>query len=573
MKIYFVVIIFCFFPFLNPVFGQNQRIIPLSSEIYGETDALYLLRGFASPSAARPWTVGEAHEILNKIETGPLNQAESTLYDHISAEISRQLRFNADGAFGFNARLDMALEAYAHTNMDDFVLSEDWNYGYEERQPLAKLSLEMNLYSWLYICTDLMYNRNRFNKKDKFRSVKDADQGIGAETSLPDYYIFPRQSWAYSKPFITNFPAEIDEFDYDWPKRANFTAGGQYWNISVARDRIQWGRGYSGNFVFDGHRDYDEYFRFSAFSQKFKYEWLNVFYPRPGSAGSYKLLMAHRLEFRLLPSLVLALSENIMCVSEALNPRHINPAFIFHNWYDRDNRNSLAQLEVDFVPYKGYRLYAQAGFDQIRAPWEGDSEPSAWGVIAGVEHARPMFRGIMTFSLEFAYTTPLLYRRDFVDFITLSDTKTNYAEHGLAMDYTGYKYGGDAVVIQFDANCRFPGSVLVYARLFGMIHGKMNFFTSHNKDGNNNGYANLEAETPSGSDDETEQTFSISLGGNYALPQFVSWNKISVWADLSYIVKKNKLLISAAGTGGNIIYHKEGAAHDFQITVGIGISF
>jgi hypothetical protein len=566
MKIFFAGFAACFFLLLSPVFGQSQKIIPLSSGIYGEMDALYLLRGLATPSAARPWTANEAAEVLKKIEPHSLNQGESALYNHIAAEISRPLRVNADGAFSFDARLDLALEAYAHTNADDFVLNEDWNYGYVERQPAAKLSLEMNLYSGLYICTDLMYNRNRFNGKDEFRSVQDTDQGIGAETSLPDSYIFPRQSWAYSKPFITNVPTGTDEFDFDWPKRANITAGGRYWNISIARDRIQWGRGYSGNFVFDGHRDYDEYFRFSAFSEKFKYEWLNVFYPG-------KLLMAHRLEFRLLPSLAFAVSENIMCVSDAFNPRYINPAFIFHNWYDRDNINAIAQLEFDFVPFKGYRLYTQAAFDQIRAPWEDDSESAAWGVIAGIEHARPALRGIMSFSLECAYTTPLLYRRDLVDFITMSDTKVNNAEHSIAIDYTGYPYGGDALVIQLDANYRFPGSALIHARLFGMIHGSMNFFASHNKDGNNTGAANLKDQTPSGSEDEQEHTLGISLGANYALPQRVSWHKISVWTDLSYIVKKNKLMISAEGTGENIIYHKEGVAQDFQIALGVGISF
>jgi len=567
----------CFLLFLSPVFGQSQKVIPLSSVVYGEMDALYLLRGLATPSAARPWTVNEAQEILKKVDPHSLNLRETALYDHIAAEISRPLRLTIDDAFTFDAKLDLALEAYAHTNTDDFVLSEDWNYGYEERQPVAKLSLEMNLYSWLYICTDIMYNRNRFNGKDEFRSVDDTKQGIGAETSMPpETYIFPRRSWAYSKSFITNVPTGtgiVDEFDFDWPKRANITAGGQHWNVSAARDRIQWGRGNSGNFIFNGHRDYDEYFRFSAFSEKFKYEWINAVYSRPETADSYKLLMAHRLEFRLFPSLVFAVSENIMCASDAFSPRYINPAYIFHNWYDRDNINSLAHLEFDFVPFKGYRLYTQAAFDQIHGPMENDNEPASWGLIAGIEHARPALRGIMSLSLEFAYTTPLFYRRDFVDFMTLSDTKVNHAEHVLAMDYTAYPYGGDAIVVQLDANFRFPGSALIHARVFGMIHGKMNFFTSHNKDGNNAGFANMDVQTPSGTEDERERTLGVSLGAHYTFPRRVSWPAISAWSNFSYIVKDNKLMISEDGTGEDIICRKEGLSRDFQVAVGMGISF
>ena len=531
-------------------------------------DALYLLRGLGSPSTARPWTANEAQMILERIDRLSLSPGEQELYDFIAAEISRPLRFSLDDAFSFGAKLDLALEAYAHTNSSDFVLNEDWIYGYEKRQPLAKLSLEMGLYQWLYIFTDLEYNRNRFNMRDESRDAP----GIGAETSFSDSYLFPWRSWAYSKSFITNIPGGTDEFDFDWPKRANITFGGQHWNLSLARDRLQWGRGNSGNFVVDPHRDYDEYFRFSAFSDRFKYEWLNVFYPGPESSdgGSFKFLMAHRLEFRLLPSLSFAVSENVMCRPDNFNPRYINPAFIFHNWYDRDNLNSLASLELDFAPFRGYRFYTQAAFDQIRAPWEDDSEPSAWGILAGVEHVRPVLSGILSLSLEGAYTTPLLYRRDLVDFITLGVTDVNNVDQNLVFDYTGYPYGGDAMVLQFDANYRLPGAALLHARLFGMIHGKMNFFVSHNKDGDNSGLANLQDQTPSGSGDEREYTFGATLAGNYTIPQPVSWLKVSAWAEIDYIFKKNKLMLS--GSGGDMVYHEKGGTSDFQFSLGIGLS-
>ena len=410
-------------------FGQSQKIIPLSSEIYGEMDALYLLRGLGTPSTARPWTMSEARIILERVDQIFLNTQEQKLYDYIAAEINKPLRFSLDSAFSFDARLDLALEAYAHANTADFALNEDWNYGYEERQPPAKLSLELGLYSWLYVFTDLQYSRNRFNERDQFRSVQDLDQdlGIGAYTSFPSSYLFPWRSWAYSSRFITNIPTGLDEFDFDWPKRADIAVGGRNWNLSLARDRIQWGRGETGNFVFDGRRDYDEFFRFSAYSEKFKYEWLNVFYPAVETGQSFKFLMAHRLEFRILPSLVFAVSENVMCRPNDFNPRYINPAFIFHQWYDRSNFNSLAHLELEFVPFKGYRLYTQAVFDQFRAPWEDESEPGAWGILAGIAHARPAFSGILSLSLEGAYTTPLLYRRDSLDFITISVTEIGRA--------------------------------------------------------------------------------------------------------------------------------------------------
>jgi hypothetical protein len=564
MKTRFMFLVICF---VLPVFwllGQNQQIIPLSSGLYDEIDALYLLRGLGTPSTARPWTESEAQIILKRIEYLSLNQREQILYDRIAAKIFRPMRFFPDSAFSFDAQLDIAFEAYAHTNTDDYVVNEDWHYRYEERQPPIKLSLEMALYSWFYVFTDFALDQNRFSAKDQFRNIQDMGQGVGVATSSSAF--FPWRSYAYSRRFRSNIPTETSEFDFDWPKRANFTVGGQHWNLSLARDRIQWGRGYSGNFVVDGHRDYDEYLRFTAFSDRFKYEWLNVFYPN----YNHKFLMAHRLEFRFLPRLVVAVSENVMCNMDGFNPRYINPAFIYHQWYDRDNFNSLAHLELDFVPFKGYRLYTQAAFDQIQAPWENNNEPAAWGILAGIEHTRFAGSGILTLSLEGAYTTPLLYRRDLVDFITVgvSDVRRR-----VFFDYTGYPYGGDAMVLQFDSKYRFSETALLHSRLFGMIHGKMNFFESHNKDGLDTGLANIRERTPSGEKREHEYTFGFSLGGNYVISQPRPWLKISAWTDIAYIVKKNKLMFSETGKGKDIVYHKEGISGDFQFVVGIGFQF
>jgi len=572
MKKRTAVLVICFVLPLSLVFGQNQKVFPLSSEIYDDVDALYLLRGLGTPSAARPWTASEAQMILERIDSDSLNQREQALYDYIAAEISRPLRFSPDNAFSFGVKLDLALEAYTHTNTDDFVLSGDWNYGFEERQPPIKLSLEMALSSWFYVFTDFQFSRNRFTSNDEFRNVQDdVQQGIGAVTDFSDSYTFPWRSGTYSSAFTTNIPG-IDEFDFDWPKRANITFGGLHWNLSLARDRIQWGTGLTGNFTVDGHREYDDYFRFSAFSDKFKYEWLNVFYPTPEAGSTFKFLMAHRLEFRIMPSLVLAVSESLMCRTDAFNPQYINPAFVYHNWYDRDNLNSLVQLELDFSPFKGYRFYTQAAIDQILAPWESDSEPNAWGILAGVEHVRPAFQGILSLSLEGAYTSPLLYRRDLVDFITLSATQVNGASPSLAMDYTGYPYGGDAIVLQLDANYRLIGTALLHARLFGMIHGKMNFFTLHNSESNTEP-PNITAGTPSGGDDEREYTLGVSLGGNYTIPQPVPWLTIRAWTQMDLITIKNKLMISETGMNEDIIYHNSGTAVDFQFSVGIGASF
>ncbi|AEF81359.1 hypothetical protein [Leadbettera azotonutricia] len=556
------------------VFGQTQEMLLLSSVAYDEMDTLYLLKGLGSPSSARPWTKAEASLILDKIDSSALSAKEQALYDHIASLVYEPLRFSLDKLATLDAGLEFALEAYMHTNSSDYVREEDWVYGYEERRPLLNAYLELNLGSWFSVYTDARYGRNRFNQRDLNRDSGDLPGGLGAvippnpETGVP----FPYYSWAYSRPFLSNVPTGIDEFDFDWPKRAVLTLGGAHWNISLARDKLQWGRGKTGNFVFDSHRDYDEYFKVSAFSSNFKYEWLNVFYTSPESMGEpLKIFMAHRLEFRLFPSLVLAVSENIIYKGEGFNPRYLNPAFIFHNWLDRTMFNALAHLELDFAPVKGYRLYIQTVFDQIRATWEDDIEPWSWGMLGGIEHARFAGPGVLNLSLEAAYTSPLLYRRDEVDFITLGTTRVNGSPDPLYFDYTGYPYGGDALVFQIDSSYRFPNSALLSGRFFAMVHGKMNPFVSHNKEGNNTGLANLDSHTPSGSTDEQELTLGAMFKGSYGFPKKFLRLTLTAWSELDLLFKKNKLMVSENGTGESLVYHKPGWAGDFQFSLGFGL--
>jgi hypothetical protein len=592
-KVFFFFLFFLFIFLSKSVFSQTQRIIPLSSPLYGEVDALYALCGLAAPSAARPWTTAEAWGILQKIDRittssiagdpaaditaagSAVNLNIQRLYDHIASELSESFKFKIDNLAQVNLQLDAVLEAYAHTNRDDYVLEEDWRYGYEERKPPLKLGIELSISSWFYVTSDLQYGRNRFNARDLRRDTADLTAGAGAVIPAANDgpYAFPYKSWAYSSPIIVNITTGFDEFDFDWPKRANLTVGGEHWNLSIARDRIKWGPGRTGNFIFDSHRDYDEYIQFSAFTGNFKYQWLNTFYTMPGfgGTGSFKFLMAHRLEFRILPSLVFAVSENLMVDPGGFGPAHSNPAFIYHNWYDRSHFNAIAQLELDYAPAAGWRLYTEAVIDQFRAFWEDGGEPGSWGILGGAGHTRFAGPGILTLCLEGAYTSPLLYRRDMVDFLTVKPVRVNGSRDNLVFGYTGYPYGGDALVLQLDSSYRFSGSALVSAGLFGMIHGKMNPFTSHNQDGDNNELANLAGGAPSGSKDERELTFGISVQGSYTLPKKISIFEVSVWAGADFIVKKNKLMVSDTGIGEALVYHKDGNTADLQLFLGVGV--
>ena len=541
----------------------SQEMLPLSSAVYEEMDALYLMRQAGTPSDSRPWTKTEANQILGRIDRALLGQDETLLWDAIAEAIKPGLKFSFPDGFGFGAAIDLSLEAYAHANTG-YNQEEDWIRGFEDRKPLARLSLDFSLKDFLYLYCDMQYGRNRVGLRDDLYRVYDRYlAGIGAVIvpagldpvthaiiSGDTTATLSGSSWAYSQGFLTNILAEPRDFDYQWPKRAVASVGGANWNFALSRDKVSWGNGHSGNFIVDGHVDYQDFARLTAFSDVFKYDWLNVFMeanPVQGESADtkFKLLMAHRLEFRILKRLSFAISENVMYQNNVFDLRFLNPAFIYHNLNNMNMFNAIAHAELDWNFAKGFNLYGQFVMDQARAPTEGTAQADASGYLGGVEYAAVAGNKVLTSSLELAFTDPLLYRRNGVDFVMIRRYYTNgdpslpnYALSGyiLTLDYAGYEYGGDAIVLQWDGACRIPGMGRLGLRLFGMVHGAMNFFVSHNKSGVNAGYADYEGSTPSGN--IISQALAASLTAEYEVPRFVSWAKARLWTEIDWINRR-----------------------------------
>jgi hypothetical protein len=568
---------------IPPLAAQSvsQEIIPLSSTVYADMDDLYLLTGRGTPSHARPWTKGEAVRILERIDQATLTAnnarnnggnggAATALYDVIAAAIQPGLRFGLRDGFSLGVAVDLNLEAYAHSNQD-FDRETDWVQGFETRRPLGRLSLEFSLDDFLYIHSDLQYGRNRFNYLDDFIQLPADHPGIGAV--VPNGMtpvILSDGSPIYRAAFLTNILDYSYNFDFQWPKRAVVSVGGPRWNISLGRDKLAWGNGRSGNFIIDSHVDYHEFVRLVAFSDLFKYDWLNVFFEANPtqheiSDSEFRILMAHRLEFRIFERLTFAISENIMYRNDIFDARYLNPAFIYHNLNNRDMFNAIGHIELDWNITSGLGVYAQYVLDQARAPNEGTSQSDIMGLLAGIEYSQAAGPGILSASLEGAITDPLLYRRDKVDFIMFRRYFTHGDPYGpsyvLALDYIGYQYGGDAQVLQFDAGYRLPGMGRLGLRLFAMRRGEMDFFTSHNLGGNNDGPANYEGKTPSG--DRISESLIASLWAEYQLPRLLPWQAAGIWARMDWSGRRTWNKSSA-------VY--EQAAADLQFSAGITLS-
>ena len=546
----------------------RAKTIPLSSEIYELMDDLYALQGLARPSTSRPWSQSEAQLILERIDENKLNDAEKRLFSRIQDIISENLRWNFED-YAIGVKIDLALEGYLHSNDTEFVLDTDWVRGFEYRRPLAKLSMDFSVGSIFYTYCDLQYGYGRVTLHDTFVRLN-PDHSAGGIMSSDGYIGSYKMDsgahiavWSnqYSKKAANNILPKSEWFDFIWPKRALVSAGGSNWNLQFGRDRLEIGNSTLGNLLVDNHTDFEDYSSATFFSSGFKYQWTNLFLNGITDNGETRtddtrIFMIHTLEFRPIPTLSFIISEDVMFKiasdnnnAQVVDYSFFNPAFIWHNLNNRSMFNAIAYAEFNWVPFKGAELYGQFALDQARAPNEGTEQGGAWGLVTGAKYTTVIGNGIARFYAEFAYTTPLLYRRDQVDFIkmtryfhlTTADqlqpdaSYDSFGSNALVFEYIGFPYGGDVEALELGGVYSLPGilKATLYSRF--LQQGEFDLYTSHNVGGNNEGWPNYEGKTPSGTN--WKRAIYLSSNVQMEMDSFFSWPGVTLEAELDWIGK------------------------------------
>lgn len=567
------------------VSGNNvdAYIIPLTSGIYDDIDALYLISGKSIPSASRPWSYSEAEMIFNRLNTEDVGE---TLYNTVKAELeSYKPKWAVDEGFGLGLNMIITPEIYTHTNSEDFTTDTDWSYTYDDRPVAAAGTIDLAVNDFFYSYSEFTFGISRYQQKglEFYDPATYYPNGIGA--IIPPYGSTDEESndakvvsssHLYKNKFSTNIPALVDvlDIDFTFPKRAIVSLGGANWNLLFGRDRVNWGGSNIGNFVFDDHVGYHEVLRATAYTSKFKYDWTNLFLETipnvtendDSITEEFKVMMNHRLEFRPTEAISFAVSESIMYIGHAFEVQNFNPAYIYHQLNNRAMFNSLASLEFYATPIDGLNLYFEFGLDNATLPNEGTSQADANGFLVGAEYAMPLSNGYLETAIEYAKTSPIMYRRDGVDFLMLQRSYTLGAEGGNSIApklyYIGFPYGQDAKVLHLGATYKVPSSFELAFDANFVTKGEVTMFQSHNKDGNNDEKANLTGKTPSG--DKHIKAFELSLNAKYEVPSFVDWMDMTVNANLAYVGKKTY-------TPSTDTYSDE--VKDLQFALGVAFKF
>ncbi|MDR2588052.1 MAG: capsule assembly Wzi family protein, partial [Spirochaetales bacterium] len=487
----------------------GQRIAALDSGMYESLASLYLEQGRTLNSRSFPYTYEELRQSLRRLDYASLSEAGKTTYRMIEEFLDEKPAYEEEEKFGYYPSVRFNAEAYAHSRRSN----TEWVYDGRDRQPFFGFFSDIAVSGRLDLYVDITA------QKDLFQTGGDRDN----HTSL------------MLNPY---------QFDLSFPYRGGAVFGGKHWNLWLGRDKLSWGNGRTGNLMLSDADLYHEGVRFAVNFERFTFNWLvlgleswtdpEVFgsgswdytggfkkpytYPDyffqddsgapiphtddngdgiPDSIERFKMFMAHRFEFLPFDNLRLALNESVIYGGKYPDLRVFNPMLVYHNFYLKDNMNSLMSLEVDYVPLPGFLVYGQFVMDQLSTNFEQDVygkdiEPNAMGYMGGFEYRRAAGPGFFSAGYEYAQTSSWLYIREH-PLVSYFSTRRIHSEarkdvlgdHNYFYVNTplGYVYGSDAVVNSFLLSYTVAGSWALYAEYRLLYIGENDINSAFNTEG------------------------------------------------------------------------------------------
>jgi hypothetical protein len=261
----------------------------------------------------------------------------------------------------------------------------------------------------------------------------------------------------------------------------------------------------------------------------------------------------------------LALSESVIHQDREgdISLEFFLPLSLLHDLNRAEESNSLLTLEADFALLPSLNIFAQVAIDEFATPGIEASPgvaaeptaPSAFAYMLGAKSAFPFWNGIVNASLEGAYTDPYLYLRadysksrktneqnpDDYPMNFVAANRYRYGNLAYWEEYLGYKYGGDAIVVNANASYREFGKWNMGVNLMFMVHGATDKWTLYGGvtppgtgyDGDNNAiqYTPTSQGTPNNADmnaatrNAVSYTTAVSLSGSIrlgTLPHFAN---------------------------------------------------
>jgi hypothetical protein len=553
--------------------SNHQRIFPIDSEVYPALTALYLSQGLALPSTTGPWSEGELLLLLDRLSAP--GEGEAEVFRFVEETLSRHDKpFKLQGQFNVEGR--------GHTETERVSTPDMFIRPPVKAKPLFELLSEAYLTDHFYGFGVLSIGNSLYNLP-----VTTAD-GRGPYAGSVFFGSAPFGSNIFPLP-----PGSTETLNANFPVRAFVSAGGTGWNVQVGRERLSWGPGESGNFVVGDHIPYHNSARLSAYNGGFKFTFNISSFAHPDdyftkrdangnpvagwapavaypdrnlfSFKALRLFLAHRLEWRALGGrLNLALTEGLIYQNSdgALDPTLLNPLYLMHNLYRWENGNSILAFEADWTFLPRVNGYFQFVMDEFAFPGleplpgkAAKAQPDALGFMLGAKTAFPAAGGLVTASVEGVYTTPYLYLRG-TDPLKVDDKETPGVNWIVANryhydsfryfypeEYLGYRWGGDAIVLNLRGGYRRLGRWSLTGNLLLMAHGAFDKWTLYDPVATPENYQTTpttEHPTPNYADPNPEKRNAVSWTAAFSVEG--SWqitSHLSLYGQTDFLWVRN----------------------------------
>ncbi|MBQ0070569.1 MAG: hypothetical protein KBS81_01715, partial [Spirochaetales bacterium] len=384
-------------------------------------------------------------------------------------------------------------EVYLQSNASDSVSVHDpdedwWIKDHMERKPYLSLTLENGLY-------DSVYGKFVMEAKQK-------------------KYV----SGYWNQTVSSNFRGAA--LSQNFPFEAGISVGTKGMNLIIARDHVSLGEGKTGNTAVGDVFDFQEFLKASFFTRNTGVH-LNItsfdsshdvaiadpFRVNNTSFSGWRQIR-HTVdyEFILMNKLRFSLGfVGLWDTDNAFDLRMFNPFMVFHNMYNFHETtaleaNNIITLDVSFAFAPKWNLYVQATMDQFQISGEADgyveefgyTDPNALGGLLNVSYTEAVDKGILRTYGELVVNGPALYlnekyydangkvtqhryadaeqtilnRRCWSQDYLVGYTRTDENAH--EMEFAGYTYGPDCIVVAIGADYVVLNKYSVSTQLFYM---------------------------------------------------------------------------------------------------------
>ena len=493
MKKTFLVALFAFVLVLSLSAGSSQKYYAVSSVEWQTVNTLCHTAGVAGPSSNGPVT---ASQLLYALErAGKYLDGDNAILAGIRAELQDDTSLYCDDIGSVNLSASLSPEAYVQTGSpygDDSTLKPSWGLDSDwflrdhlSRPSAVSLTLENTI-------SDYVYSRFTFPYRQK---VGDSSAYWNKNFSL---------SFLGSRP-LQNFPID-----------AGVSFGAKGVSLIIARGKVSLGEGYTGNTGLGDNYDYQEFMKLGYYTRNTSVflnltsfdSSRNVDYP--WQTGISKFSGYRNLRHSVVYEMVFCdrakVSVGLISMLDtdtAFDFRYLNPFMILHSMYNFHETsvleaNNLITVDFSWSFLKKWNFYIQLSSDQVQITGEakgyveemGYTDPNAFGGLVNISYSDVINNtGLLNVYAEFVYNMPGMYLNSkyYYKDGTVTQQKTDSRcwsqdylvgyhreeEYGNSdINYSGYKYGPDCLVVSLGGTWRVPDSWSVSSSVLYMAHGE-----------------------------------------------------------------------------------------------------